>query len=129
MKQVIIIAFLIVSFLSSCNKDPLKGTIDETIYVRHQGADMPAYIHGNPENKIFLLAIHGAGSFGLSFRDENFIKKIEEDYVVVYFDNRAQSMSQGNFFTTDDIIGLMAEDVEALTEVIKKNTALKSRFF
>ena len=122
--------FLSLSFtMSSCIKISQNEILDETIYVRHQGADMPAYVHGNPENKTFLIVIHGAGSFGLSFRDENFIKKIEDEYVVVYFDNRAQSMSQGNFYSTNNIIKLMAEDVEALTEVIKHKYGEDNSFF
>jgi hypothetical protein len=53
----------------SCKKESISGTLDETIYVRHKGADMPAYVHGNADDKVFLVAIHGAGSFGLSYRD------------------------------------------------------------
>ena len=106
-------------FLSSCIVVTEDEKLDETIFIRHEGADMPAYVHGNLENKTFLIVIHGAGSFGLSFRDERFINNIEEEYVVVYFDNRAQSMSQGHLNSTDDIINLMASDVEALTDVLK----------
>lgn len=117
-------------FLSiSCEKESSSNILDETIYVRHQGADMPAYLYGDKTNQTFLIVIHGAGSFGLSFRDEHFIRKLEENYVVVYFDNRAQSMSQGNFPKTKDIIELMADDVEVLLEVLQHKYGSEHSYF
>ena len=56
---------------------------------------MPDYIQGNPESKTFILVLHGAGSFGLSFRDGAFPEVLEENYVVVYWDQRGHGMSQG----------------------------------
>ena len=113
--------FLTVSLISvSCLViNPQINELDEVIYVRHEGADMPAYVHGNPNNKVFLLAVHGAGSFGLSFRNQAFTSQLENSYVVVYFDQRGQSMSQGHYSQPEDVIDLMAEDVLALVSVLK----------
>lgn len=105
-------------FAVSCGTENMDE-IHETIYVRHEGADMPAYVHGNSESKTFLVVLHGAGSFGLAFRDGGFTAELEEKYVVVYFDQRGQSMSQGHYSKPDELIDLMAADVEALTQVLK----------
>lgn len=129
MNKVLLVVMACFILSTACEKTSPSNIIDETLYVRHQGSDMPAYIHGNKENQTFLIAIHGAGSFGLSFRDENFINKLEEEYVVVYFDNRAQSMSQGNFPETKDIIELMASDVEALMEVLQYKYGMENSYF
>lgn len=101
----------------SCNKP--EHRLDEVIHIRHQGADMPAYLHGNSESKTFIVVLHGAGSFGLSFRDGAFTEVLEESYVVVYWDQRGQGMSQGRHKQPDDLVGLMADDVIALAEVLR----------
>ena len=104
----------------SCSKnDPFR--LDETVYIRHDGADMPAYIHGNSEDKVFIVVLHGAGSFGLAFRYGTFVSELEKRYAVVYWDQRGQGMSQGHYSQADDIIEQMAHDVSALISVLKYN--------
>ncbi|MFW6226666.1 MAG: hypothetical protein ACOC31_01030, partial [Bacteroidota bacterium] len=61
-----IILFIFILF-SSCSEDKLLR-INESFYLRHEGADMPVHVHGNFEDRILLVTMHGAGSFGLSFR-------------------------------------------------------------
>ncbi|MEZ4849545.1 MAG: alpha/beta hydrolase [Bacteroidia bacterium] len=81
---------------------------------------MPAYIHGNSEDKVFIIVLHGARSFGLAFRDGAFTSELEEErYAVVYWDQRGQSMAQGHYSKPEDVVELMAEDVMALVAVLK----------
>ncbi|MEO0895631.1 MAG: alpha/beta hydrolase [Bacteroidota bacterium] len=96
------------------------GRISDVIYVRHKGADMPAHVHGDPAKNTFLIVLHGAGSFGLAFRDGEFSQNLEDDYVVVYFDQRGQSMAQGHYSKPEDLVDLMAEDVLALAAVLRE---------
>jgi pimeloyl-ACP methyl ester carboxylesterase len=114
--------------LCSCQKDFL-WRIDETVYVRHEGADMPAYVHGSTQSDVFLVVLHGAGSFGLSFRDGGFTSALEEEYVVVYFDQRGQSMSQGHYAKPEDVVQAMADDVEALISVLKHKYGADKSYF
>ncbi len=108
------LAILLVTLLTITGCSKTEFRLDEVIHIRHQGADMPAYIHGNSESEIFIVVLHGAGSFGLSFRDGAFTEDLEENYVVVHWDQRGQGMSQGRYGQTDDLVNLMAEDVIAL---------------
>lgn len=118
MRNVIVISCMIlVGTLAGCSKSEYR--LDEVIHVRHQGADMPAYVHGNSEAKVFIVVLHGAGSFGLAFRDGAFTEVLEENYVVVYWDQRGQGMSQGRYKQPGDLVGLMATDVIALAEVLR----------
>ncbi|MEL7532018.1 MAG: alpha/beta hydrolase [Bacteroidota bacterium] len=103
--------------LLACNKDDLSQ-LNETIYVRHNGADMPAYVHGNGTDKVFLVILHGGGSFGLAFRTEGFQSELESRYAVVYWDQRGQSMSQVNQ-DQELSVAQRAEDVGALLSVLK----------
>jgi pimeloyl-ACP methyl ester carboxylesterase len=105
--------------LISCDKAEID-ILHETIHINYKGADMPAYVHGNASDNTFLLVLHGAGSFGLSFRDGIFTEELEEKFAVVYFDQRGQSMSEGYYKKPNDVIALMAEDVDMLTKVLKK---------
>lgn len=104
--------------LLSCQTQEL-GSLHETIHVRHQGADMPAYVRGNATDSVFLVVLHGAGSFGLAFREGIFQSDLEQEYAVVYWDQRGQSMAQGHYDKPEDLISLMVEDVNALVRTLK----------
>lgn len=111
-----IIPFLL---LVSCSiEDPL--VVDNTFFLRHQGADMPVYVNGNRESKTFIVVLHGAGSFGLSFRNGAFTELLEKEFAFVYWDQRGQGTSQGNYSKPENIIELMASDIVALVNVLKE---------
>lgn len=125
-RNLIIVGLLLL--LYSCGKTE-AGRVDETIYVRHQGADMPAYVHGNLSSNAVLVIVHGAGSFGLSFREESFKSVLEKLFTVVYFDQRGQSMSEGHYPKPDDVIRLMGDDVSALIQVLKHQYGADKSYF
>ncbi|MCC5931367.1 MAG: alpha/beta hydrolase [Cyclobacteriaceae bacterium] len=106
-------------FLVSCGKEDLL-VIDDTFFLRNQGADMPVYVNGNRESKTFVIVLHGAGSFGLSFRNGAFTEILEQEFAFVYWDQRGQGTSQGNYSAPENIIELMASDIVALVNVLKE---------
>lgn len=125
---IVLIALTILG-LSSCSKDDDLGNLDETIMVRHEGADMPAYIYGNGSEKVFLLTLHGGpGGAGLNFRGTAF-DRIEDEYAVVYFDQRGSGMAQGSYSEEDVNIDVMAEDVLALVKALRLKYGEDVRFF
>jgi len=128
-KLKIALTILTVLSLSSCSEDIDFGNLSDTIFVRHQNADMPAYIHGNGSEKVFLITLHGGpGGIGLDFRATAF-RSIENTCAVVYFDQRGAGMSQGNYSEEGINLDIMAEDVLALVKVMKKKYGDDSRFF
>lgn len=82
---------VVLGLFSACQPQD-QAALHETIYIRNEGADMPAYIRGNPREKVFILVLHGAGSFGLAFREGIFPAELEKDYAVAYWDQRGQSV-------------------------------------
>lgn len=116
--------------LFSCSQDDADlEKLDETFFVRHKNADMPAYVKGNGTEKVFLVTLHGGpGGAGLGFQGPAF-NRIEENYAVVYFDQRGSGMSQGSYDEDDVNIDLMAEDVLALVKVLKQRYGTDTRFF
>ncbi len=120
---------IIMVVVASCQKDDLDD-LNRTLYVRHQGADMPAHIYGNGAEKVFLIILHGGpGGNGLTYRTQAFRDEIEQEVAVVYFDQRHSGQSQGNFSKDDITIDLMAEDVMALTKVLQTKYGDDCRFF
>ncbi len=127
----IVVLILILMSVSSCSKgDDDINDLSETIYVRHKQADMPAYIHGNASEKVFLIVLHGGpGGTGLQYRINTIKSEIEKNNAVVYFDQRGSGNSQGSYSEADVSVDLMAEDVLALVKVLKAKYGNDSRFF
>ncbi|MEP3210822.1 MAG: alpha/beta hydrolase [Maribacter sp.] len=114
---------------SACSNDFELDNLDETLYVRHKNADMPAYIRGNSSEKVFLITLHGGpGGTGLGFTGKAF-DAIENQFGLVYFDQRGSGNSQGHYSEDDVSIDLMAEDVLALVKVLQRKFGSDSRFF
>lgn len=122
---------LLVLSLCSCSEEEVNiNDLNETIFVRHKNADMPAHIHGNGSEKVFLIILHGGpGGSGYVYRANTFITEIEKNNAVVYFDQRGSGNSQGNYSKEDVSIDLMAEDVLALAKVIKAKYGDDSKLF
>jgi len=116
--SILLISIVLAVLLKDCSPDTGQQ-IDEQFWIRNNGADMPVYVHGNSESNIFVIILHGAGSFGLAFRDGAIREELESKYVMIYFDQRGQSMAQGNFDRPENLIETMADDVEQLTRIVK----------
>jgi len=125
----IVFVAITICFVTACSNDFELDNLDETLYVRHKNADMPAYIRGNSSEKVFLITLHGGpGGTGLGFTGKAF-DAIENRYGVVYFDQRGSGNSQGHYSEDDISVDLMAEDVLALVKVMQRKFGSDSRFF
>ena len=126
----ILLLVVALSSVYSCSNDTDLNNLNETIYVRHKDADMPAYIHGNGSDKTFLIILHGGpGGIGLSYRTNTIKNDIEKACAVVYFDQRGSGMAQGSYNENGISLNIMAEDVLALVKVIKHKYGDDSKFF
>ena len=89
MRNIILVFVLSTSiFISSCEKENFYD--GDHFFVKNAGAEMPVYIKGNIESKVFILFVHGGpgGSASLA----SFIpvsKELEKDYAFAYWDQRA----------------------------------------
>lgn len=115
----------------SCTKEEMNlKDLNETIYLRHRQADMPAHVHGNASEKVFLIYLHGGpGGLGLEARINTMITEVEKNNAVVYFDQRGSGNAQGNYSEDDVSIDLMAEDVLALVKVLRTRYGDDLKFF
>jgi pimeloyl-ACP methyl ester carboxylesterase len=115
----------------SCTKEEMNlSNLNETIYLRHRQADMPAHIHGNASEKIFLIYLHGGpGGMGLEARINTMVTEVEKNNAVVYFDQRGSGNAQGHYSEEDVNINAMAEDVLALVKVLRAKYGDEAKFF
>lgn len=129
--KILATALLVVVGISSCSKEEVNlANLNETIFVRHKNADLPARIYGNGSEKVFLIILHGGpGGNGLQYRVNTIRTEIEKNNAVVYFDQRGSGSSQGNYAENDLSINIMAEDVLALAKVIKAKYGEDSKLF
>ena len=116
----LIIAIMLLLALTGCDKDDLSKTLSDTLYVQNDGASMPAYIHGNGQEKTFVIILHGGpGGNGLEYRAGSYATQLESKYAMVYWDQRGQGMSQGQYADATVTVDQMAEDTYALISVLK----------
>lgn len=125
------VVLLLLLSIFSCTKEEMNlSNLNETIYVRHRQADMPAHVHGNASEKVFLIYLHGGpGGMGLESRINTMITEVEENNAVVYYDQRGSGNSQGHYSEEDMSIDLMAEDVLALVKVLRARYGDDAKFF
>ncbi len=81
---------------------------------------MPIVVRGNKASNIFILFIHG-GPGGTSIQKIGLpaFNELEEDYAMVYWDQRASGSSQGN--SPDDLLTLdqFVEDLDKVVILLK----------
>ncbi|MBX2871892.1 MAG: alpha/beta hydrolase [Saprospiraceae bacterium] len=125
------VSLFILLSIFSCTKEEMNlDNLSETIYLRHRQADMPAYVHGNASEKVFLIYLHGGPSgIGLEARINTMITEVEKNNAVVYFDQRGSGNAQGNYSEDDLSIDAMADDVLALVKVLQARYGEDAKFF
>lgn len=128
MRHLIYISIL-TSFLASCQKSDL-GDLQETIYVKHLGADMPVYVRGNGASKCFVILVHGGpGGNGLEYSIGKSQELLEEEMAFAYWDQRGQGMAQGHYSTDDLTVKQMADDLRAVVLTMKEHYGDDSKIF
>ncbi|UTW62766.1 alpha/beta fold hydrolase [bacterium SCSIO 12741] len=119
MKKLMILLSLSL-ILFSCSKDSDLSKVDETLYVRYEGADMPVYMRGNVNSNVIVLIVHGGpGGNGLEYRTGQYSVELEEKYGIAYWDQRGQGMSHGKYKSSDLTVQAMADDMLAVVRALK----------
>lgn len=118
MRHIILVFVLSTSiFISSCEKENFYQ--GDHFFVKNAGAEMPVYIKGNIESKVFILFVHGGpgGSASLA----SFIpvsRELEKDYAFAYWDQRALGLSQGNPDKKTFTVEQFVEDLDLVIDAI-----------
>jgi proline iminopeptidase len=116
MKKLFLILITLCIFIS-CDNPYADGTM---IFVRHKGADMPVYIKGNLESKTALMVIHGGpGGDSMIYTALPSFQTLEENYAVIYWDQRSSGSAQGNAQDETLTVEQYVEDTDMVLDTVQ----------
>ncbi len=121
MKNTLLILFIL-SFIACKEEDLFQENTRLGLWLQHNGADMPIVVEGNTNSKIFILLIHGGpGGSAQTFNGflSPFSDLLEEDYAMVYWDQRNSGMSRGEWDESKITIEQHTEDLDQVIELLK----------
>lgn len=108
--RVLVMGMLLIG--TACNKEQNLSNLNETLWLRNDGADMPLYVHGNGASKKFILVLHGGpGGSGLEYRSGEYYQPIEDRFAMVYWDQRGSGSSQGSYDESSVTIDQFTDDL------------------
>lgn len=110
--------FLLATTLLTAACGSRSGTEhDRVIYVRNDHADLMVWIRGNVDSKTLLVVTHG-GPGGESTVYTEAMHAIEQDYGVVYWDQRSSGASRGLFRDKWYSYPQFGDDLRAVIETV-----------
>ena len=106
-------------FMAGCTKEEYQEDGD-FFYLKSKGAIMPVWVKGNKASRTFIILLHGGPEGGSSQYYTIFPshKRIEEEFAIVYWDQRMCGMSQGNPSMKDATLAQFTEDLDKLVTLI-----------
>lgn len=119
MKYHSLLCLALLLFLSACSKSAFL-TEGDYFHLDHQGAKLPVWVKGNLDSEVFIITVHGGpGDSGHEFPLSKGFEYLEEDYAVVYWDQRFSGLSQGDPDDSHITAELFIDDVEKIVELIR----------
>lgn len=112
---------LIIILVTGCQKEEisLSGKVSEVFFVENAGAAMRVLVDGNTASKTFILVIHGGPGAGAFFYNTKYISKnLEDDFAMVYWDQRNAGASQGNNNGGNLHLAQMTADLKKVIQVL-----------
>ncbi|WP_170110208.1 alpha/beta fold hydrolase [Flavilitoribacter nigricans] len=119
MKTHSLLLLLCALIFGACNKSEFL-TEGDYFHLDHNGAKLPVWVKGNVDSGVFIITVHGGpGDSGHEFPLSKGFKYLEEDYAVVYWDQRFSGLSQGDPDDSNITPELFIEDTEKVVELIR----------
>ncbi len=126
--QVLIPLIGLLLFAGACQKSEFY-TEGDFFFLSNKGAKLPVWVKGNFESDVMLIIVHGGpGDSGLSFTITPGFKMLEDDYMMVYWDQRFSGLDQGNSDITKMDPEDFIEDTEKLVQLIQDKYPGKKLF-
>lgn len=112
--------------LLGCN----KNTETESYFIfRNNGADMPVYVEGNLNSDAYILMLHGGpGGSGSDYNAGKSAELIENEFAVVYWDQRGQGNS-ASASPSELRIQTLSNDVNVLVKLLKEKYGSDKKIF
>lgn len=114
---------IIFCLLSSCSEKEivLSEDLNETIFIRNEGSDMPVFLRGNAlSNKLIILLHGGPGDSSVAYMDDDFALHLCKQYAFAFWDQRAQGNSHGHTDGSTLNIDQVVEDLHLLVNTMNE---------
>jgi pimeloyl-ACP methyl ester carboxylesterase len=119
MKTQLLFFLIMAVFLSACNQELL--TEGDYFFLRSEGAEMPVWVKGNKRSNVFILFLHGGpGGTAHEYIKAPAFKRLEQDYALVYWDQRASGLSQGNPAPEANTLAQFVTDLDKVVELLRQ---------
>lgn len=119
----------VLTSLMACQQENNLLTEGEMLFLRHEGASMPLLVRGNAASNVILLMVHGGAGGSSASHIEDFMGRLEPDYMVAYWDQRHAGSSQGAFAKEELTLDRMAEDMQMAIRLLKHKYGADKRVF
>ncbi len=125
--KIVITGLLLILMFCSCS---LNNTENERFfYVENRGAKMPVWIEGNLASDTVIIKLHGGpGGSGYYSHYNPGYQELEEDYTIVYWDQRGAGSSLGNPETDTFAVDIMVEDLDIIIDIVQAKFNFNSLF-
>ena len=133
--QQIIMVVLVTLTLSSCTKDEIAvphGYVNESFFVRHEGADLYTTARGNNSTNSIIINIHGGPAQGaqlIALTRPVVYEELEKLGIVVYYDQRGIGLSTGHFSESTINLPQFTDDLQNVIEVCKYKYGDEKKIF
>ncbi|AXE19063.1 alpha/beta hydrolase [Runella rosea] len=109
----------VILILVSCKDQDVEPTEQKTLFLRHKGADMPVWVHGNTNSNKIVLYLHGGpGDCAMCYR--YYFKELENDMMVAYWDQRVAGASSGKVDSGTLRYDQFSEDAFYVVKLLKQ---------
>lgn len=127
MKKIFILFSIAVMF-NACTKDEFLKDGDY-FHLENNGAKMPVWVKGNFDSDVILVTVHGGpGDGGISHTLSPGFKYLEDDYLMVYWDQRLAGITQGHQRSTTLNVNQYIDDTKKLVQLVQHKYPGKSLF-
>lgn len=114
-----LLLFLLSFWLTSCFNGELQ-TDGTYFFLRSAGADMPVWVKGNTQSDVFILFLHGGpGGTAHEYVKNPAFSRLEQRYRMVYWDQRASGLSQGNPLPESMTLSQFVTDLDKVVDLLR----------
>ena len=122
------IVLLLILTIAGCKKTKFSENGD-FFYLSNDGAKLPVWVTGNFESDVILITVHGGpGDGGMDFTISDGFQALENDYMVVYWDQRFAGLFQGQPDKITMNVDQYIEDTEKIVQLVQSKYPGKKLF-
>ncbi|MBN1119325.1 MAG: alpha/beta hydrolase [Bacteroidales bacterium] len=132
MRNIFLLLIAVTVVFASCEKEKTGSHVSNHFFLRNNNADMPVYVEGNVASNIFVIVLHGGpGDEVLVHKHllNDFTDELEENYAMVYWQQRCAGSSQGNVDRNEVQLSDYVDDLEKLLILLMHQYGQQIEFF